>query len=242
MAEVLAEIGEVKFTVRTAGMIAVLLTLLVFTLFRKAMNKKASQETGMLLRWLDGMGFGLLPAAVVWKIFETQYACNGREVFKPLLKIAWLTENGRFIPCNTEMTAGLLCFAGLCIWLMLRKNDLTGRGDLLMVSLCLWSGIRIVTESLREAPDNVLRFVYCAIILICLAIWTARLQKQPQSKQRSIGSWLAAILCTAMIVLTSSGTLSVGSEIGDLSVITGCTVLTILLTLLCGSDSRSIFG
>jgi hypothetical protein len=39
-------------------------------------------------------------------------------------------------------------------------------------------------------------------------------------------------------VLTASGTLSVGSAIGDLAVILGCAVLMVLLTLLCGSDSR----
>ena len=54
--------------------------------------------------------------------------------------------------------------------------------------------------------------------------------------------WLAAILCTAMIVLTASGTLTVGSAIGDLAVITGCAVLTVLLALLCGNDSRAVIS
>ena len=242
MADVLAEIGGIRLTVKTAGIIAAILTLLLFTLFRKRMNRKAAEETQPLLRWLDGIGFAFLPSAAVWKVFDSVYTGAGREVITPLPPIAWLTENGRFIPCNIEMIAALLCFAGLCIWLMVRKDELIGKGELLIISLCLWSGIRVLTESFREAQNNVIRYVYCAAILICLAVWTTRQQVQPHSKQRSIGSWLAAVLCTAMIVLTSSGTLSVGSAIGDLAVIGGCAVLITLLVLLCGSDSRTISG
>ena len=240
MADVLAEIGGVRMTVRMAGIILCLLTLVLFTLLRFAMNQKASAETRKLLRWLDGIGFGLLPAAAVLKIFDSAYGEAGREVIEPLPMIPMLTENGRFMPGSIETAAALLCFSGLCIWLMIRKEETAGKGDLLIVALCLWSGVRVVTESLREAPDNVLRYIYCAIILVCLAVWTVRQQKQPGAGRRIAGSWLAVILCTAMIVVTSSGTLSVGSAIGNLAVIAGCAALTVLLALLCGSDSRSI--
>ena len=242
MADVLAEIGGVRLTVRMAGMIVTLLVLILFMLLRMAMNKKAAEGTRTLMKWLDGIGFGLLPAAAVWKIFDAADAGAGRALIEPLPQIPWLTENGRFLPCSIEAATALLCFAGLCIWLMVRKDELAGKDDVLIISLCLWSGIRVVTESFREAPDNILRYVYCAVILICLAIWTARQQKQPDAKRRAAGSWLAAILCTAMIVLTASGTLTVGSAIGDLAVITGCAVLTVLLALLCGNDSRAVIS
>ena len=240
MADVLAEVSGVRLTVRMAGIAAALLILILFTLLRKAIVKQASSETKTLMKWLDGIGFGLLPSIAVWKIFESVYDGAGRAVIEPLPRIPWLTENGRFLPCNIETAAALLCFAGLCLWLMFRKNELAGKGDLLIVSLCLWAGIRVITESFREAPDNVLRYVYCAVILICLAVWTVRQQKSPHAKQRAAGSWLAAVLCTAMIVLTASGTQSVGSAIGDLAVITGCAVLIVLLTLLSGSDGREL--
>ena len=240
MADVLAEISGVKLTVRMAGIVAALLILILFTLLRKAMNKKAASETKTLIKWIDGIGFGLLPAIAVWKIFESAYDGAGRAVIEPLPAIPWLTENSRFLPCSIETAAALLCFAGMCLWLMFRKDELAGKGDLLIVSLCLWAGIRIVTESFRESPDNVLRYVYCAAILICLAVWTTRQQKSPHANQRAAGSWLAAVLCTAMIVLTASGTLSVGSAIGDLAVITGCAVLIVLLALLCGGDGREL--
>lgn len=242
MADVLAEISGVRFTVRMAGIISATLILLLFALLRKAMNRKAAAESQTLMRWLDGIGFGLLPAVSVWKIFEVRYAGVGREVIEPLPQIIQLTENGKFIPCSIESAAALLCFAGLCFWLMIRKDELIGKGELLIVSLCLWSGIRIVTESFREAPNNILRYIYCAVILICLAVWTTRQQRQEHSKQRSIGTWMAVVLCLVMIVLTSCGMLSVGSVIGDLAVVAGCTVLITLLTLLYGSDSRSIYG
>lgn len=238
MADVLAEIGGVKITIRTAGIITAALTLTLFTLLRIAMNKKAAAETRTPVRWADGLGFGLLPAAAVWKIFESMYAAAGRAVIEPLPMIPWMTAEGRFVPANIETAAALICFAGICIWLMIRKEELTGTGDLLMVSLCLWSGIRAVTESFREAPENLLRYAYCAVILACLLIWTVKQRKQPHARQRIAGNWLAAILCTAIIAVTASGTLSVGSEIGDLAVTTGCAGLMVLVTLLCGSDQR----
>ena len=238
MADVLAEIGGVKLTIRMAGIAAALLTLILFMLLRMAMNRSEAPGTRKGLSLMDGIGFGLLPAAAVWKIFESMYTGAGREVTEPLPLIPWLTEKGRFIPGNIETAAALLCFIGICLWLMIRKNRPEGAGDLLMISLCLWAGIRIVTEDFRDASDNVFRYLYCAVILICLGVWTARYLKQARAKQRVAGNWVVAVLCTAMIVLTSSGTLSVGSEIGDLAVIAGCAGLMVLTALMCGGDSR----
>ena len=36
--------------------------LILFMLLRMAMNKKAAEGTRTLMKWLDGIGFGLLPA------------------------------------------------------------------------------------------------------------------------------------------------------------------------------------
>jgi hypothetical protein len=58
-------------------------------------------------------------------------------------------------------------------------------------------------------------------------------------QRRMIFDWVAAGICTAMIVLTASGTLSVGSPIGDLAVVFGCSVLLMTVTLLCGGDQRN---
>ena len=236
MADVLAEAGGVSLTIRTAGIAVSLLVLILFMLIRTARNKKTPGDSPTFSRWTDGAGFGLLPAAAAWKIFETIYAGNGGEVIEPLPMLPWLTENGRFVPCAIETAAALICFAGICCWLMLRKEETAGKGDLLMVSLCAWSGIRVITESFREPPNNILRYIYCAVIMICFGVWTAR---QKQLKRLNAATWFAAILCTAMIVLTTSGALSTGSRIGDLAAVTGCTGLTVLLTLLCGSDQRS---
>ena len=239
MADVLAEVGGVKLTVRTAGIIAAVLVLILFTILRITMNKKTAAKTRAFEKWLDGIGFALLPAAAIWKIFEARCGGAGREIIEPLPLIPELTENGRFVPGNIEAIAALLCFLGICVWLMIRKDRPEGNGDLLIISLCLWSGIRIVTEGFREPPNNIFRYVYCGVILICLGIWTARQFHQNHAKQRIAGNWIAAILCTAMIVLTVSGTLTVGSAIGDLAVIAGCAVLMVLVTLLCGGDLRN---
>ena len=238
MADVLAEIGGFRFTIRSAGIAAALVTLALFMILRFAMNKKTAAGERTLFRWADALGFGMMPAAAVWKLFENRYTGRGREVIEPLPLVGELTEDGRFLPCNIEAALILLCFAGICIWLMIRKDGAAGKGDLLIISLCLLAGIRIVTESFREDPVHIIRYVYCAVILVCLAVWTGRQARDPRGKQRIAGSWIAAVLCTAMIVLTASGTLSVGSAIGDLAVITGCAVLDVLLALTAGSDAR----
>lgn len=239
MADVLTEIGGVKLTIRTVGIITAVLVLILFTLLRKAMNKKSAAKARALVSWLDEIGFALLPAAAVWKIYAVTGAGAGREIIEPLPLIPGLTENGRFIPENIEAAAALICFGGICIWLMIRKDGPEGTGDLLIVSLCLWSGIRIVTESFREPPNNVFRYVYCAVIFACLIYWSLRRSQDTAMQRRMIFDWVAAGICTAMIVLTASGTLSVGSPIGDLAVVFGCSVLLMTVTLLCGGDQRN---
>ena len=122
MADVLAEFGGFRLTVRTAGIISALLILILFLLLRMVMNKKTAAGTRTLTKWLDAAGFGLLPAAAAWKIFDAAYAGAGRALIEPLPEIPWMTQNGRFLPCSIEAAAALLCFAGLCIWMMIRKS------------------------------------------------------------------------------------------------------------------------
>ena len=239
MADVLAEAGGVKLTVRMAGIAAALLTLALFAALRAAMNKKRAGEQRLSGGWADCIGFGLLPAMAVWKTFETLYGGAGRPVIEPLPLIPGVTENGRFVPCMTEAAAAILCFAGICIWLMIRREELQGAGEVPVTAACLWAGVRIVTESLREPPDNTVRYICCAVIAACLAWWTYRQKGSAHTGKRMAANWAAAAVCAAMIVLTASGTLSVGSEIGDLAVLAGCAVLLVLITLLCGGDSRT---
>lgn len=239
MNETLTEIAGFKLTVSIAGTAISILLLILFAALWIWLIPKKTEEGRFRRRWLDALGFGLLPAAAGWKIFADMYAAGkGAQVVKPLPLTPWATENGLFNPCRIEAAAALIAFAGICLWLMLRKEEPEGRGEVFLNAVCLWSGIRIVTESFREEPQNILRFVYCGAVLFCLAVWTYKRVRQTGSKQRSIGDWIAALLCTGMIAATATGLLSVGSEIADLAVITGCALLEVVLTMLCGSDNR----
>ena len=241
MSEVLAEIGGVRITFGIASAGTALLALLLFAGIRMADRRKRSGKTLSGGEWINALGFGLLPAAAVWKAFERQTAAGtGTAVTEPLPGIPWLTENGLFSPCSIEMTAALLCFAGVILWLAIRKEELPGNGDLLLVPACLWAGVRIVSESFRPEPQPVIRYAYCVVILLCLLIWTVRRTRIRPGAARTVGDWIAVPVCIAMIAATSEGFLSVGSPIGDLAVIAGCAVLSVLLALIAGSDCRKM--
>ena len=234
MSEVWAEAGSVRFTVgMAAGACAVLVALVFAGLWYFAHRKRP------LSGWANALGFGLLPAAAVWKIFESfSEAGVGRAVDEPLPLLPWVTENGAYMPARLEFILAAAAFCGVCLWLILRKEEIKGNGEVLLTSLCLWSGIRVFTVRLRLEPNRILQYVYAGLILFCLACWTAKRIRRCAGKGRSIADWIAVLICTAMIVLTSEGILSVGSGIGDLAVVFGCAALEVLLTLLCGSDER----
>lgn len=234
MNEIWAEIAGIPVTVGYAAGAAAALTLLVFFLLHRAAYRGAARGS-----WLDGLGFGLLPAAAVWKIFEMQCApAGGRTAPEPLDRIPWIVPDGGWFPARAELALAALAFAGVCLWLILRKKDELPAGETLLTSLCLWSGIRVVTECLRAEPSRILMYGYEAGVLICLLVWTVKRIRRGGGRKRSAADWIAVLLCAAMIAVTAEGILSVGSAVGDLAVIAGCAVLEVLLTLLCGSDER----
>ena len=239
MHEVVAEIAGVQLTVRAAGGIIAACILLLFAWLFIAGRRRTTAGDGRKGDWLNALGYGLLPAMAVCKIFEEPDLTGaGATVAVPLPEIGWLTESGRYVPCRVELAAALLCFTGVTLWLMLRKRRLEEKGELLLVSLCLWSGVRIVTESLWEAPRALFRYGYCGVLLACLLVWTLRRNRKSPSVRRCVMDWAVAAVCTGIIVVTAEGIYSVGSPIGNLAAITGCAVLLTLTAMLCGSDAR----
>ncbi len=234
MSEVWAEAGSFRFTVGMAAGVSAAIIAAVFAGLWVFAHQRRSPGG-----WTNALGFGLLPAAAVWKAFESLGAAGGgRPADEPLPLLPWLTEGGAYMPPRIEFVLAVIAFCGVCLWLILRKEKISGRGEVLLTSLCLWSGIRVVTERLRTDPDRIRQYVYAGLILACLACWTAKRLRRGAGKGRSAADWIAVLICTAMIVLTSEGILSVGSGIGDLAVVFGCAALEVMLTLLCGSDER----
>lgn len=239
MSEVLTEIGGVKVTIKIAGLGIAFLVTVLFAALWLADRKKRTGRTASPGEWMNGAGYALLPAAAVWKAFEQMLrSAAGTEVAEPLPLIPWLTENGRYCPCRIELAAAVLCFIGVSLWLMFRRQETEGRGDLLLVTLCLWTAVRCVTESFRPAESPLIRYLCCSGMAVCLLWWTVRRNSIRRSLTRTAADWVAAAMCTGIIVVTTEGILSVGSRIGDLAVITGCAVLEATLTLIAGSDCR----
>ena len=138
----------------------------------------------------------------------------------------------------------LAVFLIMCLWMMIRKNDLPPNGDLLGVSMTLWAGIRTATESLRTESQLSFgdwRAVYLAAlasVLIWMIVWTSRRRKRIKNTSQIILYWLVMLLCTAALWATVSGTVSTGSGIGDLAVSAGCGTFLAAAVLTAGGESR----
>ena len=235
-----------QLTVTGIGAIVSLLVMLLFSgirILETRRQKETELTTGDLL---NAAGFGLLPCIAVWKIFERGTILGtGTECFEPIGEIPLITAGGRFAPSAAEMILAAACFAGIILWLILRKDELPGNGDLLLTVLCVWGLIRAFTEGFRETAllrtgsVNLTQILLLLAADIPLAVWTVRMEASQKSTAFSVLEWIAVLSCEAVLVLNTMDILSAGSRIGDLAVNAGCVILSMLLTLAAGKDSRS---
>ena len=240
---VLLEFPPLRLTLAGAGAAAALMMLaLMGCLWRWMLFPPAEKRSAGAM--MNCIGFGLLPSLAIWKAFETYTALGkGIPVFKPLGEPEWITESGCFCPGRMEIVLAAAAFAGVVLWLILRKNELPGNGDLLLAVLCIWSAIRMVTGMFRADPllsvSGVrLTSVLCgAVELTALIIWLVR--RKEKSAGMTALNLLAVTGCTAVAVLQDVGAVTAGSEIADLTVRIGCAVLSGALVLLAGRDSRA---
>lgn len=244
-AETIFSLFGVPLTVTGAGAGFSFLTIAGFAGIRLAGNRHR-EKTFSIGRLTDAAGFGVLPGAAVWKIFE-QFTpmAEGIQLFHPLPALEWITEDNCFVPSRMEMILAVVCFAGIVIWLILRKKDFSWNGELPGVVLCIWGLIRALTESMRAfslfyaGPVNLLQIIFLVFADIPMAFWTRRGRTKQKSTAFAVLEWIAVLSCETVLVLNTSGLLSVGSEIGDFAVNCGCVILSMLLILLTGKDSRS---
>lgn len=228
------------------GAVISLLVMLLFSVLRAAERRKKSENGISGGELLNAIGFGLLPGIAVWKVFEQNTLLGkGIGLFDPVGEIPLVTEGGRFAVSRAEMILAAVCFAAVILWLILRKEDLPGNGDLLLTVLCVWGLLRAFTEGFREETIlRVGRFNLTQILLlaaadISLAVWTVRLDAAQKSTAFSVLEWMAVLSCEAVMVLNTAEFLSAGSRIGDMAVNGGCVILCMLLILSAGKDSRS---
>ena len=238
MSEALFQIGGVTVTI--TGIYA-MISVLVLVLFEAVWLFERKRKTRLPIfagQVMNGIGFGLLPALAVLKGFQEMSTGTGARLFEPIPAIRWVTENGYFRTGRIETAAAALCFLMLVVWLVIRKTDLPDNGDLLMITVSIWAAIRLVTENLRNEPQDVFRFASCAVIIGCMVIWSVRRIKKYNTPGRVTADLLTAGICAAVNLVTSMGILSAGSEIADFAVTTGSTMLLLMLTLISGGDLR----
>ena len=229
-----------------AGAAAAALTAFLFFLYRLRGIRKRTGARITAGEFVNAVGFSLLPGLAFWKAFEPYIlSYTGKEVPAPLPLLPWVTAEGRFYPSRIETAALVIAFTAIVLWLVFRKEDLPGNGDLLLSVICVWAAIRSVTESFRQDPlagiGPVSLFVCLSIAagLLCLAIWTARRGRKTKNAGLTILDWLAVIACGAVMILQDAGVLPLGSGIADLAARCGCAVLSMVLILITGKDSRT---
>ena len=240
MTEKLFEFSGVTVTVTGVyGTLSVIVLLLFMTWWLLNRKKRTGQPifAGQVM---NGIGFGLLPALAFLKAFQDISMGKGAAVTEPLPLVRWLTENGCYRPMRIEMAAAICLFVLLCLWLILRKEEFPDNGDLLMIAVCIWSAIRMVTEDFRAEPQILFHISSCVMIMLCLIIWIFRRAQISRMLLRTAADLAAVSLCIAVNLLTATGTLTAGSGIADFAVKTGSALLALILTLIVGGDVRKL--
>lgn len=240
MTEKLFEFSGVTVTVTGVyGTLSVIVLLLFMTWWLLNRKKRTGQPifAGQVM---NGIGFGLLPALAFLKAFQDISMGKGAAVTEPLPLVSWLTEDGCYRPMRIEMAAAICLFVLLCLWLILRKEEFPDNGDLLMIAVCIWSAIRLVTEDFRAEPQILFHISSCVMIMLCLIIWIFRRAQISRMLLRTAADLAAVSLCIAVNLLTATGTLTAGSGIADFAVKTGSALLALILTLIVGGDVRKL--
>ena len=240
MSEKLFEFSGVTVTVTGVyGTLSVIVLLLFMTWWLLNRKKRTGQPV-FAGQVMNGIGFGLLPALAFLKAFQDIATGKGAKVTDPLPLIRWLTEDGCYRPMRIETAAAMGLFALLCLWLILRKEEFPDNGDLLMITVCMWSAIRLVTEDFRLEPQILFHITSCVTMLFCLIVWIIRRSKICRMPLRTAADLTAVSLCIAVNLLTATGTLTAGSGIADFAVKTGSALLALILTLIVGGDVRKL--
>ena len=240
MGEVLFEAAGMKVTVTGVSVLVSALVLILFAGLWLSGRKKRTGREIFAGQVMNGIGFGLLPALAVLKAFNEAGTGAGAKVTEPLPCVGWLSMSGFYMPGRIETAAAAAMFAFLCLWLIFRREELPDNGDLIMISVCIWAAIRLVTEDFRREPVDLFRYASCATVLLCAVIWSVRRAGCIRMPVRTVADLTAVCICIAANLMTAGHILSAGSEIADYAVKTGTAALMLILTLMTGGDLRRI--
>lgn len=238
MSETLFEIAGFTVTITLVyAVISIIILFLFMSLWLVGRKKKTGREifAGQVI---NGIGFGLLPALAVLKAFQEAGTGKGLKVMEHLPLVKWLSVDGYYMPGRIETAAAAMGFFLLCLWLILRQKELPDNGDMILISVCIWATIRLITEDYRINQMHLFRFASCGTVLFCAAAWSVRRSKMIRMPVRTAADLAAICICITVNLLTATQVFSVGSEIGDYAVKVGSAALMLILTLVIGGDAR----
>ncbi len=203
-------------------------------------------------RMLNSLGFGLLPAVCVWKVFEAGTLRGpGMPVvqgFQDLIPANGLmTAEGLWLPGRFEAALALVLFASEILWLTLRKNPLPENGDMSGISVCLWSTGRAVTESFRanqirlpgERPVGWIALAAGTIVFVC---WMIRLFRQRGGRSYVLACVPVYLISVTGLALIRNGMLLQENDPAGLILQIALALLAMKATLCAGRVSRNAQG
>lgn len=220
-----------------------LLTCLIFALLWAGFfRKRGSRGFGNLL---NGIGFGLLPAAAVWKTFEPDMtgiaaSAEADRIWSPGI-LSMLRDP---MPARPEFFLILLGFAAVCLWVILRKEDLPANGDVFGAAVILLCTAAWIAEPLHGETGfrlfgmNGRLPVAFALMLICMALWIWRGSEEQKNTGYAMACVLVFLGCAAATVLLRTGRFPAGSEPADFAIQAGCALLAMKAALCMGRISR----
>lgn len=193
-----------------AGAVLSLLICLIFALLWYAyFRKRGCRGFGS---FANGIGFGLLPAVAVWKSFEP--AMTGSRASETADRL-WQPGIAGFIrdpmPSRPEMFLILLGFLVLCLWVILRKEDLPGNGDALGVAATLWGTVTVLTEFLHgaDAPYvfgmNVRLPAGLLLMFLWLVLWVRRGMRNRKNTGYAAACVPVFVGCSTVICMIRTG-------------------------------------
>ena len=237
--DLIISFANLRLSVIGCGAGLSLITILLFAGGWIGVRNRKDPEGRGPGRRMDGLGFGLLPGILVWKIFE-RHTLLGRGAPAPAEfgGEGWLISGGFWLPGRLEIIAAGTLFAAVVLWLALRKEDLPDRGDLAGVSLGAWSAARMVTESFRAeqisllGETRIVGWLAAGVMALLLIVWTYRAFRQNQNTGYAFACVPVFAVSVAGIVLIQNQVLRIGIPAADLAAQI-CFALLAAKSLLC---------
>ena len=244
--DLIASFAGLRLSVSGLGAGLSLLTVLAFADgWIGARNRKDPGGRGAG-RVGNGIGFGLLPGILVWKIFERHTLLGrGTPAAAEFGGEGWLISGGAWLPGRIEiMTAGIL-FAAVILWLALRKEELPDNGDLAGVCVGIWCGARMVTESFRAEQivpaggTRIIGWLAAAVMAVILFRWILRAFRQKRNTGYALACVPVFAISVAGIVLIQNGIIGTGIPAADLAGQICCALMAVKALICMGRVTRA---